>query len=238
MPSEIQIQREYYTRTAAHYNAKHAPGDGEHDLGCAVLESLVEHHKIPSILDVGSGTGRAVARFSSRLPHCQVMGIEPVEALRRVGYANGLSEKMLVEGDATKIAFPDNSFGLVCEFGVLHHIPRPRQAVAEMIRVCQTGIFISDSNRFGMGSSLGRVSKLALWKLGLWPAANWLKTKGKGYTYSEGDGVAYSYSVFDDYNFIAQHFKKVLVFNLDGEGDNALLRAPHVGLFAIHKKTA
>ncbi len=33
-----------------------------------------------------------------------------------------------------------------------------------------------------------------LWAARLWPLVNFVKTKGKGYHYTEGDGVLYSYS--------------------------------------------
>jgi len=76
----------------------------------------------------------------------------------------------------------------------LHHIRKPALAVAEMLRVATKAIFLSDSNNFGHGSPLGRSIKQTIDLLGLWPLADWIKTKGKGYTISEGDGLAYSYS--------------------------------------------
>jgi len=142
----------------------------------------------------------------------------------------------LIEGDATSLEFADSSFDMVLELGVLHHIPNPRAAVAEMLRVAKHAIFISDINRFGLGSKLGRYLKLGLWKAGLWPVVNWLKTRGRGYNFSEGDGVNYSYSVFDDYDFIRSKCSDVMVINLDGSGKIALTGAHHVGLFGILKQ--
>lgn len=236
MRTEVQLQRDYYTRTAALYESLHVHGDGEHDLACAFISALSRYHGITSILDVGSGTGRAVASLGRNIPAARIVGVEPVAALRRVGHANGIPEDQLIDGDATRLEFPDSSFDLVCELGVLHHIPRPRQAVVEMVRVARKAIFLSDSNRFGQGSVPGRFMKLLLYRLGLWPAANWLKTRGRGYNYGEGDGVAYSYSVFDDYDYIRSHCDQVIIFNLGGSGRNALTDATHIGLFGIKKK--
>jgi hypothetical protein len=67
------------------------------------------------------------------------------------------------------------------------------------IRVAKKAIFLSDSNRFGRGSHTARLLKIALYKTGLWQAARFVQTKGKMYTISEGDGLQYSYSVFDSY---------------------------------------
>ena len=132
-----------------------------------------------------------------------VVGIEPSAELRKVGYSKGLSETELVDGDAMRLAFSDASFDLVCEFGALHHIPLPSRAVSEMLRVSRTSIFISDCNNFGLGSAFSRSLKQAINSVRLWPFVDWVKTKGKRYTISEGDGLAYSYSVFNDYKQIS-----------------------------------
>jgi SAM-dependent methyltransferase len=236
MKEGIQLQREYYTRTAANYDDMHVQSDGEHDISCVLMAAFAHYYGLRSILDVGSGTGRAISMLSEKLPDRKIIGIEPVQALRDVGHAKGLAEESLIDGDATQIKFPDSSFDLVCELGVLHHVPNPRKAVSEMIRVSSKAIYLSDSNRFGHGSILGKRVKLLLWKLGLWPLANYFKTRGAGYTYGEGDGVAYSYSVFDDFDYISTKFDKVMVFNLDGTGKAPVFGAPHVGVFAYNKK--
>jgi len=233
MSHGVQLQRDYYTRTAERYEALHVHGDDEHDLACALIHGLSRFYDYTSVLDVGSGTGRAVQKLGLCLPSARIIGVEPVEALRKVGYARGIPEPQLVAGDATELAFPDSSFDLVCELGVLHHIPQPRRAVAEMLRVARKAVFFSDSNRFGQGVALTRYFKLMLWATRLWPLVNFVRTKGKGYHYKETDGVLYSYSIFDDYRFIRSHCRHVMVFNLDGSGKNALTGATHVGVFGI-----
>ena len=90
MNSEIQLQRAYYERTAAKYNDMH--GVGDHDLACEIMAALCHHHGMASILDIGSGTGRALLRLGQRLPGCEIHGIEPVAALREVAYASGVPQ--------------------------------------------------------------------------------------------------------------------------------------------------
>lgn len=232
--SDIHLQRDYYARTAQSYESMHFH-EHEHDLACALIQSLSQYYGFTSILDVGSGTGRGIRNLAETLPKVRIVGIEPVEALRSIGHSNGIPEDQLIDGDATNIGFLDSSFDLVCELSVLHHIADHRRAVAEMIRVARRAIFISDVNRFGQGSVAARLSKLLIWKLHLWPLANWIKTRGRGYLYTEGDGVSYSYSVFDDYDFICSHCEKVMVFNLIGSSKNPLTGASHVGLLGLKK---
>ena len=232
---QVQLQRDYYTETANQYRQMHAQGKTEHDFACAMISAYCVHYNFTSVLDVGSGTGRAVQSLSKSLPMANIIGVEPVEALRSVGHSNGIKKEQLIEGDANNLDFPDSSFDLVCELGVLHHIPKPRQAITEMLRVSKQAIFLSDSNRFGQGRIAGRYIKLLLWNAGLWPLANRLKTNGKGYSYSAGDGVAYSYSVFDDYDFISSHCKQVMILNLDGDGKRPLTGAEHIALLGLKK---
>lgn len=106
-------------------------------------------------------------------------------------------------GSGAAIDFPNQSFDASVELGVLHHVPDPPKVVAEMIRVSRRAIFIFDCNRFGQGRYLSRLIKIAAWKTGLWEPIDWIRTRGKGYTISQEDGLAYSYSVYDSYDQLA-----------------------------------
>ena len=97
-------------------------------------------------------------------------------------------------------------------------------------------IFISDSNNFGQGSFLSRTLKQGFNTLGLclWPFVNFIKTKWKGYTISEGDGLAYSYSVFTNYNYIRRECKSVHLMNTSNVGsDNLYKNSENIGLLGI-----
>jgi len=229
--NEIELQRSYYARTAGDYEDLHVHQDDEHYFALAWLVSIISHYGFCSVLDVGSGTGRCLSYLKSKLPGLHVVGIEPSLELRKVGHDAGLSTAELIEGDATNLAFADNSFDVVCEFGVLHHIKHPRQAVAEMLRVTKGGIFISDDNHFACGSLGNRVSKRFLNNVGLWKFAYSLRTGGKGYRISQGDGLSYPYSVFDDIGFIREQCNGVHVMNTKGDGANLHFNAPNVALF-------
>jgi SAM-dependent methyltransferase len=229
----VQIQRAYYAQTAADYDDMHVREDDEHGFAVSFMIAAVQQFGIGSILDVGCGTGRGLLRIKRALPGIRAVGIEPSAELRAVGHAKGLAEGELLDGDAERLAFADGSFDLVCEFGALHHMPHPSQAVAEMLRVAGRAIFISDSNNFGQGSRLARGVKQAINALGLWSLADRIKTKGKGYSISEGDGLFYSYSVFNDLPQIARTCQSVHFLNTDQSGPNLYRTASHVALFGL-----
>jgi SAM-dependent methyltransferase len=233
--TESDIQRRYYARTAVDYEAMHVGDDDEHALSLAWMLSMVDHFGIRSILDIGSGTGRAVGKTLQMRPHVKVVGVEPVRELREVGYANGIPRDVLLDGDALALPFADGEFDLVCEFAVLHHIKEPHKAVSEMLRVASKAVFISDSNNFGQGRGFVRSAKQALAALGLWRLAVWVRNGGKGYMISEGDGLSYSYSVFNNYEQVRSQCKSVHLLNLVDAGVNLYRSAPCVALLGIKK---
>lgn len=233
--NEIEIQRGYYAETANKYDSMHLDENDEHFFALSLLVGAIDYLGIHSILDLGSGTGRAVLYLKKLRPELRVVGIEPVEELREIGYSKGLSKEELMDGDATNLSFSNNEFDLVCEFGVLHHVKKPDLVVAEMLRVSSKAIFISDSNNFGQGSTVARSIKQILNSLRLWKLADLIKTRGKGYSISEGDGLAYSYSVFDNYKQIREQCKSVHLLNTKDGFINPYKTASHVALLGIKK---
>jgi ubiquinone/menaquinone biosynthesis C-methylase UbiE len=235
--SEIALQRTYYAKTARVYDDLHVHQKDEHFLALSWLASIIDHYQFRSVLDVGSGTGRCLRYLGNRFPHLRMLGIEPSAELRNIGYEKGISRNVLIEGDATNLSIADNSFDVVCEFGVLHHIKHPRLAVSEMLRVAKGGIFISDDNHFASGSLGNRLSKRLLKRLGLWNAAYLLRTGGKGYRISEGDGLSYAYSVFDDLAFIKRRCDDVHLLNTKGVAGNLYANSPNIALLGLKHYT-
>ncbi|WP_028521861.1 class I SAM-dependent methyltransferase [Runella limosa] len=233
MKSAAEIQAEYYKTTAENYDNSHLLEKGEHDIAMSFLSSFIRLYDIKSILDVGAGTGRTIQFIQNEHPHVKIVGIEPVQKLREIGHSKGINQQILIDGDANNINFKENSFDLVCEFGVLHHVPNPENCVKEMLRVAKHSIFISDCNNFGEGSKTARLFKQFINFLGLWHFYRYVKTAGKMYEISEGDGLYYSYSVFNNYNFIKNNSRNIYTVNTKKGGKNLYTQASHVALMAI-----
>jgi ubiquinone/menaquinone biosynthesis C-methylase UbiE len=224
----------YYERTANLYDEWHVHAGDEHFVALKYVSQLAKTVSASSLLDVGCGTGRALSYLSQKDPGLEVVGIEPEESLRRIAMErNGLRERSIRAGDGTQLPFPDQSFDVVCEFAVLHHV-RPentRRVVSEMLRTARKAVILSDENRFAYGSLAQRVLKLVLWHVGLFPAFYWLKTGGKGYRYSEKDGMAFSYSVFDALPQLAEWADRVIMIPLDRNATNPGYRVSACNLF-------
>ena len=84
-----------------------------------------------------------------------------------------------------------------------------------------------------------RIIKMLLYKANLWDTARFIQTKDKVYAISEGDGLAYSYSVFDSYDLLATWADRII---LDPTGEkpttswyHPLLTSTHALLCAIRE---
>jgi ubiquinone/menaquinone biosynthesis C-methylase UbiE len=232
MIDPVALQRQYYNETAAAYDGMHVSGIDEHFTALSWLSGLISLHKFESLLDVGSGTGRCLIYLKEHGHTLSVAGVEPVAALRDIGIRKGLSEAELFAGDALALPFGDKTVDVVCSFSILHHIQDHHKAVSEMCRVARRAVFISDVNNFANGGRLARAAKRAIRAAGLWPAFNFVKTKGKRYRYSEGDGVSYSYSLFDDVPEIRKQFPDMRFMGTAPSGADLFRTATAVALFA------
>lgn len=230
---EVAYQRAYYKRTADLYDSMHVMEADEHERAMQILFANLPVLNVRTIIDIGAGTGPVQRRAKEQGIACELVGIEPVAALRERGHRAGIEAKALIGGDATCLGFKDNSFDLACEFGSLHHIRDSATAVREMCRVAKIGIFISDSNAYGQGSLVVRVIKHLTWRLGVFPFFSKLKNGGRDYFISEGDGLSYSYSVLDSVKIVRTKFPNLYFFSTVPTSSSYLgFCSPHLALLA------
>jgi SAM-dependent methyltransferase len=88
-------------------------------------------------LDVGCGAGALALALA---PHvCDVVGVDPVEALLELARERAPANATFVEGDGMQLQFADASFDLVGTMRTLHHVQRPEQVLTELTRVVAPG---------------------------------------------------------------------------------------------------
>jgi ubiquinone/menaquinone biosynthesis C-methylase UbiE len=207
-----EIQRRYYTETAAQYESMHSQETSTDPALVKFVYAFLRMIEARSVLDVGTATGLGLRELKAACPEMFVCGVEPVAALIEQAARNGNSARVpILQALGDALPFPAASFDAVCEFGVLHHASHPAAVVGEMLRVARKAVFICDSNRFGQGSLASRLVKLLLCKCRLWSAYTFLRTGGKGYLLTEGDGLAYSYSIYDSYELVARWADRVIL---------------------------
>lgn len=96
-----------------------------------------------SLLDVGTGTGRAALALARR--GAIVTGVDASTEMLAVAGARAREEGIAVEfrqADAHALAFPDRSFDAVVCLRVLMHTPDWRRALAELCRVARAQVLL------------------------------------------------------------------------------------------------
>jgi phosphatidylethanolamine/phosphatidyl-N-methylethanolamine N-methyltransferase len=111
------------------------------------------------ILEVGVGTGLSLPYVR---PDSEVTGIDVStemleKARRRVARRKIAHVKALMEMDAEKMSFADNSFDAVLALYVASVVPNPARFAAEMRRVCRPGGTIVIVNHFASEEGVMRV---------------------------------------------------------------------------------
>jgi SAM-dependent methyltransferase len=226
-----EIQRRHYAYTARSYDNELGQSP-EHELALYVLLGFIDSIKAESLLDVGAGTGRGLKFLMHHRPNLEVRGIEPVDELRRVAYKNGIPRDWLRSGDGYEIPFPDGSFDIVAEFGVLLHVEKPEIVVREMLRVARYAVFLSDTNNLGQGGVWGRLVKNLFYWLRLWKFLSLIRTQGRGFIFEPNDGLWYYYSVFSHFPELRRRCHSVHVMNTRRTSRTHWFSASHAVIFA------
>lgn len=136
--------RRSFTRAAASYDQADVLQTEVRD---RLLERLQWIQLQPRrILDLGTGTGRALAGLAARYPDAEIIGLDLTPAMLRV--AAGRPETgagrapLFVCADAARLPFPDQSIDLVFSSLVLHWSPALDAVFAEVRRVLRhPGLF-------------------------------------------------------------------------------------------------
>jgi ubiquinone/menaquinone biosynthesis C-methylase UbiE len=212
--SEEAIEGSYYAATADRYDKMHLAENDEHYIALGYISAFLDQMDVRTVLDLGCGTGRALAYLTRANPEIKTFGIEPVRELLNIAVKKRTRTTHLVNGNGVRLPFRSGSIDAVLGCGILHHVREPQRLVEEMTRVARKAVFLSDSNIFGQGKLGIRLLKLSLYKAGLRRFVKFAQTGGKGYTISQGDGLSYSYSVYFQYNFLREWASRMIAIPL------------------------
>jgi ubiquinone/menaquinone biosynthesis C-methylase UbiE len=116
-----------------------------------VADFLAVWDGVGPILDVGTGTAQIPIELCRQDPRATVVAIDAAAHMLDLARANirqaGLQEQIRAElRDAKGLPNPDGSFAAVISNSIVHHIPEPRDVLAEMVRVLAPGgwLFVRD----------------------------------------------------------------------------------------------
>ncbi len=95
---------------------------------------------IGRVLEIGCGQGVGARIIYDLFRPKQYVGIDldPRMIRRANKKAGALQGATFIEGDVSHLDFPDASFDLVIDFGIVHHVPNWRQGLSEVHRVLKS----------------------------------------------------------------------------------------------------
>jgi len=108
-----------------------------------LLERLGGRVEGKRVLEIGCGRGVGTEiifeRFGAAEVHAFDLDQDMIDQARRALSHYPPHRLTLYTGDATAVKEPDASFDAVFDFGIIHHIPNWKDAVAEVARVLKPG---------------------------------------------------------------------------------------------------
>jgi ubiquinone/menaquinone biosynthesis C-methylase UbiE len=92
------------------------------------------------VLDLGAGTAQIPIELARRAPHVHIAAIDAAQSMLALATQNiaarGLANRIeLVLADAKHLSFDNATFDAVISNSIIHHIPNPREVIAEAVRV-------------------------------------------------------------------------------------------------------
>ena len=91
------------------------------------------------VLEIGCGSGYGAQLIVKRNPRTYV-GIDLMQEQIVLARQRGLEHCEFIHGDVTDLAaFPNESFDMVVDFAILHHVPAWKKAISECVRVLRPG---------------------------------------------------------------------------------------------------
>jgi ubiquinone/menaquinone biosynthesis C-methylase UbiE len=119
------------------------------------------------VLDVGTGSALIPLELCRRTPEATVEAIDLAEHMLALAKRNvsraGLGARIALSlRDAKKTGWPDGAFDTVVSNSIVHHIPEPRDAFAEMWRLVRAGgrLFVRDLERPESDARVGELVAL------------------------------------------------------------------------------
>ena len=115
------------------------------------ISKFLPFSKIESILDVGSGRGH-IAEYISK--NTKIVATDFSDTQLK---SNPIQNKVTCTSE--KLPFEDQSFSLVNEWELLHHIPNPKDTVEEMARIAKEYLILFEPNRINPGQFIFSITK-------------------------------------------------------------------------------
>lgn len=131
---EVRARMRRFYRDATEYEAQVAAHDERYFRKYVGTMLRFLPTEAAAVLELGAGSGAALAGFVRARSPARVVGLELSPAGLEAIYERG-APHAAVGGDALELPFADQSFDVVTCFQVIEHLPSVRRALDEALRV-------------------------------------------------------------------------------------------------------
>lgn len=185
--------------------------NGKRQMSRQIIEGIAEYVDLPedgSCLDVGCGSGALAIAIAKRNPKARVTGIDRwgkeyasfnKPLCESNALAEGVSNVSFLQGDATHLDFPDETFDAVASNYVYHNIPsKDRQTILlETLRTLKKGGTFAIHDIFSAGkygdmhAFVKRLKEMGYEKVDLIDTANgkWIRKSEAGWMGLSGSAL-------------------------------------------------
>jgi ubiquinone/menaquinone biosynthesis C-methylase UbiE len=104
-----------------------------------ILRKMSRIKNIETALEIGCGSGNGARLIKKYFSADKIIAVDLDEKMIRLAKKRhaGLATFLLM--DASKLDFPDKTFGAIFDFGIIHHIPNWKECLNELNRVLRPG---------------------------------------------------------------------------------------------------
>jgi ubiquinone/menaquinone biosynthesis C-methylase UbiE len=97
-----------------------------------------------NVLDLGAGTAQIPIELARRAPNVHITAVDAAASMLALARTNIAAARLddrinFTLADAKRLPFESASFSVVISNSIVHHLPEPRAAIAEAIRVTAPG---------------------------------------------------------------------------------------------------
>jgi ubiquinone/menaquinone biosynthesis C-methylase UbiE len=97
-----------------------------------------------NVLDLGAGTAQIPIELARRAPHVHITALDAASSMLALARQNiaaaGVADRVApLLADAKQLPFDAEAFHVSISNSILHHIPQPREVIAESVRVTALG---------------------------------------------------------------------------------------------------
>ena len=101
-----------------------------------ILRRMITNESFYDALEIGCGNGHGTRLIKKYFNPAKIEAIDLDKRMISIAQKrNGDNSINFRAMDAAKLEYPDNSFDIVFDFGIIHHIPNWRDCIFELARV-------------------------------------------------------------------------------------------------------